>query len=81
MQARGLDGGPFDRSANDLFQVHSSGEEPADAAVKVFYRNTWFYISETDVDSKTTFSLMSMLLMLQGGDPARMSPLVSVSPG
>lgn len=79
LQRRRLDGGVFDRSG-DLFRVQTSAGKPADAAVKVRYRDQWFYIPSTDPDSRTTFALLSMMLMLQSGDTARMAPLISLSP-
>lgn len=65
-------GGPDE----NLFRVRTSASEPAAAAVKVRYRGAWFYISDTDADSKVTFALLSMLLTLQSGDTAKMAPLL-----
>jgi len=79
-QNRSIAGSIFDPDKGDLFRVKSSKGEPERAAVKVRYRDEWFYVGESDQDSRTTFALMSMLLMLQGGDVNRMSPLVSLSP-
>lgn len=59
-----------------LFRVRTSAAEPPDAAVKVRYRSTWFYIADTDGDSKVTFALLSMLLTLQSGDTAKVAPLI-----
>ena len=76
-------GGPFDwtNSRGQLFRVHSSSTEPEAAAVKVFYRNSWFYIADSDADSKVTFALLSMLVTLQAGDTAKMTPLISLPTG
>ncbi len=79
LQKRRLEGGVFDRGG-DLFKVQTAAGMPADAAVKVRYRDQWFYIPATDPDSRTTFALLSMMLMLQSGDTARMAPLISLSP-
>ena len=79
LQRRRLEGGVFDRGS-DLFNVRTSAGKPVDAAVKVRYRDQWFYIPSTDPDSRTTFALLSMMLMLQSGDTARMAPLISLSP-
>jgi hypothetical protein len=79
-QNRNIDGTIFDPGKGDLFKVRSSRGAPERAAVKVRYRDEWFYIGESDQDTRTTFSLMSMLLMLQGGDVNRMTPLVSLTP-
>ncbi len=61
-----------------LFRVRTSATEPPDAAVKVRYRNAWFYIADTDGDSKVTFALLSMLLTLQAGDTAKVAPLITL---
>ena len=64
-----------------LFRVHSSEHEPEMASVKVFYRDTWFYIADTDQDSKTTFALLSMLITLQSGDTIGVTPLITLPTG
>lgn len=76
-------GGPFDwtDSRGHLFRVHSSPTPPEAAAVKVFYRDSWFYIADGDADSKVTFALLSMLVTLQAGDTAKMTPLISLPTG
>lgn len=79
-QNRNIKGSLFDPDRGEVFKVQSSRGEPDRAAVKVRYRDEWFYVVESDQDSRTTFALMSMLLMLQSGDVARMSPLVSLTP-
>ena len=73
-------GGPFDQMnpCGQLFRIRSSTTEPELAAVKIFYRGAWFYIADDDMDSKVTFALVSMLVMLQSGDTARITPLISL---
>lgn len=66
------------KSGETLFHVHSSEDEPKNAAVKIFYRNKWFYIDDSDTDSKVTFALVSMLVMLQSGESSRVTPLITV---
>jgi len=63
-----------------LFHVRSAASEP-DAVVKVLYRGSWFYLAEDDRDSKTTFALMSLLVTLQAGDVAKVTPLISLPAG
>jgi hypothetical protein len=77
---RALDGGLFDLGSGDLFRVGTARSEPSRSAVKVKYRDDWFFIDETDADSRTTFGLVNMMLMLQSGDTSRMAPLISLSP-
>ena len=65
----------------DLFHVRSSTEEPEFAAVKVFYRDNWFYVSDSDQDSKTTFALLSTLITLKSGDTSGLMPLITIPSG
>jgi len=65
----------------ELFHVRSSAEEPESASVKVFYRDTWFYISDADQDSKTTFALLSLLITLKSGDTSGIMPLITIPSG
>jgi len=80
IQSRQVIGGLFDPSIGDLFHVRVSSSEPTGAAFKTRYRNHWFYIPETDADTRTTFALLSIMHMLQSGDTSRMAPLISLSP-
>lgn len=77
---RKLAGGPFDPndSRSKLFRVRSSMDEPDRAAVKIFYRDAWFYIADDDRDSKVTFTLLSMLMNLQSSDTAKVTPLITL---
>jgi hypothetical protein len=68
-------------SLRELFHVRSSADEPEHASVKVFYRNSWFYIADSDRDSKTTFALLSMLITLKSGDTSGLMPLISIPSG
>jgi len=68
-------------SLQQLFHVYSSSDEPPHAAVKVFYRDTWFYIADDDQDSKTTFALLSMLITLKSGDTSGVTPLITIPSG
>jgi hypothetical protein len=77
-----VSGGPFDAaSGKKLFTVQSSPQEPQNASVKVFYRDSWFYIEDNDLNSKTTFVLLSMLVMLQSGDTTKITPLITLPVG
>jgi len=43
------------------------------------YRDHWFYISDNDLDSKTTFGLLTYLFSLQAAGAGGKSPLLTVS--
>ena len=64
-----------------LFHIRSSENEPDSASVKIFYRDSWFYIADNDLDSKTTFALLSMLITLQSGDTKGVTPLITLPSG
>lgn len=76
-------GGPFDwRTLTDgLLQVRWAPEAPTDAFVAVHYRDVWFYIADNDLDSKSTFSLLTLLFALQSANDSGTAPLVTVSSG
>ncbi len=60
-----------------LIRVHS-GQEPKGAYVAVPYRGTWFWIDDSDLHSKTTFSLLRMVLSLQAGDIHSAGPVLTL---
>lgn len=64
-------GAPFDwqELLSDVFRVSSSKTEPADASVAIHYRDTWFYIADNDLDSKSTFVLLTQLIALHSAPP------------
>ena len=65
------DGSVFDWSeiSSRLMKVHfseaSSKLRPEDAYVACRYRNKWFYIKDSDSESKATFLLMTQIFTLQ----------------
>ena len=63
------DGRPFNWSNlfGDLFQIKSSPDKPSDAFVSIKYRGHWFYIDDTDVESKRTYALFSQIFAIQAG--------------
>ena len=52
----------------NLMRIHTSDEPPGEAFVAVQYRDSWYYIDDTDIESRTTFSFVNLLFQLQGGD-------------
>lgn len=76
------DGEVFDWDSlfGDLFQVQSSRQEPSEdiAAVKCFWRGYWFYIDDTDIESKSTFMLLNQITALQSGNMEKSGPLLTL---
>ena len=60
-------------------QIRHSSEEPGDTYAKVFAQNYWFYIENTDMDSKQTFSFLQLLLSLAETTPAGGPPVLTIS--
>ena len=65
----------------EQFTIHSNQAEPAEAFIKIHYRDHWFWISDRDLESKTTFSLILFLLSLQSAASEGVTPLLTIGAG
>lgn len=76
-------GAEFDwlRVTEGLMHIQSSKAQPENAAVAVHYRGSWFYIDDSDLNSKSTFSLLSQLFALQSGDATANTPVLTIPVG
>ncbi len=61
-----------------LFRVQTSTETPTEAAVKIRYRGHWFFIGDDDLNSKSTFNLLTYLFLLQSGESVSKEPLLTL---
>jgi len=62
-------------------KIKSSVDEPEDAFVSVHYRDTWFYIDDTDFRSKRLFSFLLFLFTLaETGAPGK-APVLTIPTG
>ncbi len=65
-----------------LFQIKSStNPSQQDVAIGTNYRGSWFYIDDSDLESKTTFSLLTQLFSLQSGDAEGITPVLTLPVG
>ncbi len=65
-----------------ILTIRSCNKFPSNAFVAVRYRDYWFYISNYDVQSKRTFSLLMQLYNLQQTDiTASSAPLLTIPIG
>jgi hypothetical protein len=64
-----------------LFRISSSDTEPENACIAIPYRNSWFYISDSDLNTKSTFGLLSQLMALQAGTTKQEEMPISFSIG
>ena len=61
------DGEVFDwkEVTGELLRIHSSPNLPEDVSLLIFYRDSWFFINDSDLISKSTFSLLAQIYALQ----------------
>jgi len=76
-------GRPFDwqQVTEGLLTIRSSSKRPENASVAINYRNSWFYIDDSDLDSKSTFSLLGQVFQLQSGNAKGAVPVLTIPVG
>jgi hypothetical protein len=70
-----------DKNASDmppLIRIYSATSHPEDALVSVRYRDNYFWIEDTDLDSKRMFSFLMMLFSLTETGATSGPPIVTV---
>ena len=79
-ETRGPDGKPFDwdEISHGMFRVHSSSSRPEHAFLEVHYRGYWFYIDDTDLESKSTYTLLAQLFSLQSASGSMQAPVLTI---
>ena len=71
----------WDKVMGDLLKIRSASEKPQEYPMTIFYRGSWFYINDSDLSSKSTFSLLSQILSLQAGKMKDNAPLLTLPIG
>ena len=61
-----------------LLRIHSSKHAPNDASVAVKYKDSWFYIHDNDLQSKSTFLLIQVLMGMQSGASNSGAPVLTI---
>ena len=76
-------GEEFDWSkvTGDLLRVRSQFNIPDTASVAIYYRDYWFYVDDSNLSSKSTFSLLTQIFALQAGDIKDVSPMLTLPLG
>ncbi len=75
------EGNPFDwqqTAAGSQFRVLVSDKEPKGAFLAIPYRGNWFYLDDSDLDSKSSFLLLTQLFNLQAGNINRPGPTLTI---
>jgi hypothetical protein len=68
----------WDQVYKGLFRIRSAKEMPVGEMLKVQYRGYWFYVDDTDADSKATFGLLQLLFSLQSTSGQERMPLLTI---
>lgn len=77
------DGKEFDwsRLTQGLFRIHSEPSTSNTSMIKTSYRGKEFYIDDRDLNSKSTFTLLTHLFSLQAGNTEGLAPLLTIPVG
>jgi len=67
-----------DLGSHILLTVLSSQTEPADVWLKVQCRGVWFYVPATDLNSRSTFALLSAIFASVVGDVPGAKPVLTL---
>jgi hypothetical protein len=70
----------WDDVLKGFFRVYYSdgSKRPKNAFMAVWYRNKWFYIADNDLESKTTFMLLSQIFNLQSSRLKLNEPILTL---
>jgi hypothetical protein len=63
------------------FRMRSSKNRPENAFAVVRFRDSWYYIDQTDITSKRALGLIIVLFRLQAPTPAGVAPILSLPTG
>jgi hypothetical protein len=82
-QTKTVEGNVFDwrEVTGDLLRIRSLPENPQTSSMIIHYRGTWFYIDDSDLSSKSTFSLLAQIFSLQAGKIQDNAPLLTLPIG
>lgn len=61
-----------------LVRIHNAKSRPANAYVAVYYRGSWFWIDDGDLETKQVFSLMMMLFTMAESNPSEHLPVITI---
>ena len=64
-----------------MIRIQSSSEKSGDAFISVRYRNTYFWIDDRDLMSKTIFSFLLFISTLIGTGEKGTTPILTIPTG
>jgi hypothetical protein len=62
-----------------LLQIHSGDDVPDGTRIAVRYRDLWFWIDDTDLQSKLTLAFLLTLFSLSEGSASGSSPMLTIN--
>lgn len=65
----------------DIFRINASDKMPQGASVAVKHKNNWFYIDNSDLDTKSTFGLLVNIFHLQTSGIPGTNPVLTIPAG
>ena len=82
-QTKTPDGKIFDwkEVTGDLLKISTLPGNPQAYSKSAYYRGNWFYIDDSDLSSKSTFSLLAQIFSLQAGKIQDNAPLLTLPIG
>lgn len=72
---------PTDPGFEPLIRIHSGKEMPKDAFTSVPYRDRWFWVEDTDLDSKRLFTFLIVLFTLTETGESGPQPVITIPAG
>jgi len=67
--------------ASDWLVIKSSDSEPSGSSLGIQYRDHWFYIDDTDLQSRETFAMLTALFAVVGGTVPGAHPVLTLPVG
>jgi len=71
-------GQPSSTGATDWLVIKSSNSKPSNTSLSIEYRNRWFYIDDTDLQSRETFAMLTALFAVVGGTVPGAHPVLTM---
>jgi hypothetical protein len=69
---------PGSAGASDWLVVSSSSSRPPNSSLGIEYRGHWFYIDDTDLQSRETFAMLTALFAVVGGTVPGAHPVLTL---
>ena len=67
--------------ASDWLVIRSSESAPSNSSLRIKYRGHWFYIDDTDLQSRETFAMLTALFAVVGGTVPGAHPVLTLPVG